>query len=190
MTDYNPIPDNILEPDDPISADLGIRWRDNPIAMFEGAPGAPGLWNRALIRPTVGAVDRVTATAGGGNIPVASSATFILGTVKVLGFGAMRLYTDGRVSGAFSGKLEFRRTRAGVTTTLASLTMTTTTQVLSVDVTFQPLDAYALWVIGASGQVITVTSKCMFISTGGEDLWLYDLDGYAPYFPILNNTAP
>ena len=41
MTDYNPIPDNILEPDDPIPADLGIRWRDNPIAITEGSPGAP-----------------------------------------------------------------------------------------------------------------------------------------------------
>ena len=48
MTDYNPIPDNILEPDDPIPADLGIRWRDNPIAMFEGAPGAPRIAYAAL----------------------------------------------------------------------------------------------------------------------------------------------
>jgi len=57
MTDYNPIPDNILEPDDPIPADLGIRWRDNPIAMFEGAPGAPRLQLAAL--------DAGFTTAGG-----------------------------------------------------------------------------------------------------------------------------
>ena len=41
MTDYNPIPDNILQPDDPISADLGIRWRDNPIAIAECDPSVP-----------------------------------------------------------------------------------------------------------------------------------------------------
>lgn len=61
MTDYNPIPDNILEPDDPISADLGIRWRDNPLAMFEGAPGAPRLLGKAVAK--IGDVPVLTVTA-------------------------------------------------------------------------------------------------------------------------------
>ena len=57
MTTYNAIPDSLLEPGDPITSDIGFRWRDNPIAMFEGSAGAPRLQLAAL--------DAGFTTAGG-----------------------------------------------------------------------------------------------------------------------------
>jgi hypothetical protein len=41
MADYNAILDTQIEPDAPITAQLGGQWRDNPIAIAEGAPDAP-----------------------------------------------------------------------------------------------------------------------------------------------------
>lgn len=66
MTDYNIIPDASLEPDDPITADLGVRWRDNPIAMFEGAPGAPRLDKKALGGNVLGVIPQVGGSGWSG----------------------------------------------------------------------------------------------------------------------------
>ena len=41
MTDYNAIPDANIEVDDPLTANIVQALRDNPIAIIEGAPGAP-----------------------------------------------------------------------------------------------------------------------------------------------------
>jgi hypothetical protein len=41
MTDYNQIFDTQIEPDAPLTAVLASQWRDNPIAISEGADGAP-----------------------------------------------------------------------------------------------------------------------------------------------------
>jgi len=43
MTAYNPIADSQADPESPIDTVLAISWRDNPIAMFEKASGAPQL---------------------------------------------------------------------------------------------------------------------------------------------------
>jgi hypothetical protein len=43
MTDYNPIPDANLDPNTPARSIDAKRLRDNPLAMFEGAVGAPRL---------------------------------------------------------------------------------------------------------------------------------------------------
>ena len=41
MVDYIPIDDSEVEPEAPLSSSLGVRWRDNPVAIAQGAPGAP-----------------------------------------------------------------------------------------------------------------------------------------------------
>ena len=41
MADYTDIDDNELMPDEPITSLLGFRFRNNPVAIAEGAPGAP-----------------------------------------------------------------------------------------------------------------------------------------------------
>lgn len=43
MTDYVAITDTQVDPDAPLTSQLGYQWRDNPIAMAEGATGAPNI---------------------------------------------------------------------------------------------------------------------------------------------------
>lgn len=58
MADYIAQPDTAVDPDAPVTSDLMYALRDNPIAMFEGASGAPRLADAAL-NPTLAAVDAV-----------------------------------------------------------------------------------------------------------------------------------
>lgn len=53
MTDFTNIPNVNLETGKPIRAVDGRALRDNPIAMFEGAPGAPRLQPKALADNTL-----------------------------------------------------------------------------------------------------------------------------------------
>jgi len=48
MADYTDIGDNELMPDEPITSLLGFRFRNNPVAIAEGAPGAPKVLGKAL----------------------------------------------------------------------------------------------------------------------------------------------
>lgn len=41
MADWTDIPDTSLDPDAPLTSNLAYAWRDNPVAMAEGAEGAP-----------------------------------------------------------------------------------------------------------------------------------------------------
>lgn len=66
MADYIPITDNELLPDQPISSLLGLRWRDNPLAIAEGAPGAPRVMPRALSSNFLASLVSVTATTARG----------------------------------------------------------------------------------------------------------------------------
>lgn len=51
MANWTDIPDSVLEPAKPIRAVDGIAFRDNPIAIAEGAPGAPRINGSAAISP-------------------------------------------------------------------------------------------------------------------------------------------
>lgn len=55
MADYTEILDDELIPDAPIPSILGFRWRDNPIAIAEGADGAPRVQPAAMAQPLVSA---------------------------------------------------------------------------------------------------------------------------------------
>ena len=41
MPEYQEILDTEVEPEAPLTSSLGVRFRDNPIAVWEGAPSAP-----------------------------------------------------------------------------------------------------------------------------------------------------
>ena len=51
--DYLIINDSEVEPGAPILSSLGVRWRDNAIAIAQGASGAPRIENDALLETTV-----------------------------------------------------------------------------------------------------------------------------------------
>ena len=48
MADYRTIADAEVDPDAPLTSSLGYAWRDNPIAIAEGATGAPRVEDSAL----------------------------------------------------------------------------------------------------------------------------------------------
>jgi hypothetical protein len=48
MPDFIPPIDSATDPNSPITSDFGKQALNNPLAMFEGAPGAPGLKIAAL----------------------------------------------------------------------------------------------------------------------------------------------
>lgn len=90
MTDYVPFAPNEITIDAPITVSIGVRLRDNPVAMFEGAPGAPRLADAAL-NPTLGAVDAIgilwvgrRAAAAAWNA-VGSTVTAVIDNINVVG---------------------------------------------------------------------------------------------------------
>lgn len=54
MADWTTISDTSVDPDAPLTSQLGYAWRDNPIAIAEGATGAPRIQTLALQAPTAG----------------------------------------------------------------------------------------------------------------------------------------
>lgn len=65
MTTYTSIPNSSLEPGKPIRSIDGLALRDNPIAMFEGDPGAPKLQTPAIQDDAV-TKDKLQSPAAGG----------------------------------------------------------------------------------------------------------------------------
>jgi hypothetical protein len=57
MADWTVISDSALDPDAPLTSELAYAWRDNPIAIAEGAVGAPRIQFAAL--------DTAFSTVGG-----------------------------------------------------------------------------------------------------------------------------
>lgn len=48
MADWIAIADSAVDPDAPVTSSLAYAWRDNPVAMAEGAPGAPKVSSDAM----------------------------------------------------------------------------------------------------------------------------------------------
>lgn len=105
MTTYTAIADTEIDAESPLTEELMTRVRDNPIALAEGATGAPRIWGSAIARPqdmptlTVTAADTVsvyfncdytagtTSTTNNDNPHTVVAATWVLrsvtGTVRV-----------------------------------------------------------------------------------------------------------
>lgn len=107
MADYVPIPDSMVDPDAPLTSDLMYRVRDNPIAIAEGATGAPRVQNAALSNDSV---NRRTSRTG-----VASAAgTLGENGVALIEMNNYSFFPDLRGgSGAFSGPLDVRTHGSG-----------------------------------------------------------------------------
>lgn len=170
MTDYNPIPDNILEPDDPIPADLGIRWRDNPIAMFEGAPGAPRLQFEALGTLVAGSTIR-SRVDGVQTATVANIVAMLFGLVQP---GTVRLSCEHAHGGGATSSvsISFRRWRVNAWTNLATYTIASGTgyTARTLDISVLPGDTLGVFISGGSGGSIS-SIRNIRISTDGGLLW-------------------
>ena len=64
MTDFSAIPSGDVDPDSPLTTGLVIKLRDNHLAQFEGAAGAPKLQSAAIDNNAVDTPALAAAAAG------------------------------------------------------------------------------------------------------------------------------
>lgn len=104
MADWTNIPDTALDPDAPLTSELAYAWRDNPIAIAEGAAGAPRITQTAIMNPTAGNFRTITS------VSVATVGTVTAVTFSCITPGVVRINTDKTVTG---GYVAVRRIRNG-----------------------------------------------------------------------------
>lgn len=112
MADYRTIPDAEVDPDAPLTSSLGYAWRDNPIAIAEGATGAPRITRAALSPPVISGTSilqqTVSSTAGGGSGASSGAVScFVPGSIR---FNITELNI---VGGSQSGEVWIQRSRRG-----------------------------------------------------------------------------
>ena len=96
MSDYVEILDTQIEPDAPLTAVLAGQWRDNCIAIAEGADGAPRIQARGLSPFLLGKLDGTGTSASG---------FMDLDPLTVLRFDA---YFSGSAEGSDPAVIQFR----------------------------------------------------------------------------------
>jgi len=166
MTAYIVITDLETDPEAPLTSELAKKWRDNPIAMFEGATGATRLSIGALQRLNPGVAIRSRDDA------VKSSVSPSLNDMTSFSFmqaGTIRVAFEHRSTPGATGVAAIVRRRNGTETTLASFTNTTTFVARTVDCSVEPGDIIIGRVSGSasnSGQIQNYR-----LQTNGEDLW-------------------
>jgi hypothetical protein len=118
MADYNAILDTQIEPDAPLTAQLAGQFRDNPIAIAEGAENAPKVQGAAVdlflgsVEAGRGATESVTITdiervqtvivhgAGLGGSGEVASATYQISSNNGASFGGAVSIYSGAAAGA------------------------------------------------------------------------------------------
>jgi hypothetical protein len=73
MTTYTAITDAEIDQDSPLTETLATKWRDNPIAITEGAAGAPRIVAGAL---DIGTGSASGTSVGGGTVVVGLSSNY------------------------------------------------------------------------------------------------------------------
>lgn len=118
MADYRTITDAEVDPDAPLTSSLGYAWRDNPIAIAEGATGAPRITQTAIMNPTAGTFRTITS------VTTAISSGTESGSRNVVKFsvitpGTLRIRTDTNVSTG-SATVTVSRIRNGNNTVIST----------------------------------------------------------------------
>jgi hypothetical protein len=115
MATWTTLPDASLEPGKPIRSIDGLALRDNPVAITEGAAGAPRIVGLAAKRLadypvlTVSAADTYSAETGSNPEPLATTTT---STTEVVAYR----YTINK----YTGSLRFRTIQSGGSTQVSS----------------------------------------------------------------------
>lgn len=111
MATYDEILDTQLDPDAPITSSLGYQLRDNPIAIAEGAVGAPRVLGRAL-----NLIERVENFTGGSNPRYDLDLT---GLETLLFVG--RIFTNGNADSFYIGLSDDGGSTISATTLISNL---------------------------------------------------------------------
>ena len=89
MTSYIAITDAETDPEAPLTSELAKKWRDNPIAITEGATGAPRIVAAAMYRPTSGTVVQRDCLPWGSETNAASGTETITNLLRASPFTAL-----------------------------------------------------------------------------------------------------
>lgn len=143
MTAYVTITDAETDPEAPITSILAKKWRDNPLAMFEGDSTAPKLSLLALERLVAGD----TIVSRNDDIVATAANTFGDGeSWAFLQYGTVRITFSHRTTSAGNGvEARISRTRNAVTTVLNTWSTTSSTAVArTLDVAVRPGDSVVI----------------------------------------------
>lgn len=175
MTDYLPITDAETDPGAPGTSELWKKWRDNPIAMFEGAVDAPRIQVGAFPETTAG--NTVKYMSMGGATTTSTSYTKIM-SGKFLGRGSLRIEVT-RSFGVGPGGFKIQKNEVDVYTK-EPVNIGTYTY----DLTYAVGDSFSIYYKGDSNGF---TINPVSLKTSGEDLFL--LNGLmSPEPSILGGT--
>lgn len=163
MADWTNITDSQVDPDAPLTSELAYAWRDNPVAIAEGAVGAPRIAPGALTRVSPG--DEIRMRLDGEISSTALQERFFAFAQK----GTVRVFYSHRASTNGGTATLFRR-RVGVQTTLASDTNTSTYVTRTVDVDVLPGDVLVIRNIPPIGGNTVYLRNCR-VGTDGGDLF-------------------
>lgn len=83
MATYTAITDTEIDPEKPVTTSLMTKLRDNPLAMFEGASGAPKIEPAAITDGSLTAAKLATGT---------TERTWVLGRIASASVGAVGTY--------------------------------------------------------------------------------------------------
>jgi len=172
MADWTTIPDSSIEPGKPIRSIDGLALRDNPIAIAEGAVGAPRISLLALEAITPGLVVRSRYDE---QVQTDSTSFVSIAAFGFIQTGTLRFTWEHR--GLFGNQSESTttlvRVRNGVQTTIVTFTTSSTTFVpRSVDVSIVPGDTllfgHNTFLSGSSWRSVVRNFR---LQTNGEYWW-------------------
>ena len=161
MADYIEISDTQLDPDAPLTSQLGYQFRDNPEAMFEGSPGASRLALKAIERLVAG--DEIRSRFDGASVTTSDNGYLTAHSFAFMQIGTIRASVE-RIGTGFG--TQSVRVRNGVSTVVGGPTAGDTTA----DVDVIPGDAVLLQLGAFGGGGGTGSCNARF-STDGGNLW-------------------
>lgn len=144
-----------IDTDSPVTQSLMTALRDNPIAAFEGASGAPRLVLKAIDPVAVG--DTARSSVSGSYTAGTTSGFTDLHTFAFAQIGTARFKTTGNPTRLY-------RTRAGTQSLVAE---TISGSSFSADIGVRPGDEFLFQMRNAVGTVNYTATIC----TDGGDLW-------------------
>jgi hypothetical protein len=166
MTTYAAIANGDIDQDSAITQPLMTALRDNPIALAEGASGAPRISLLALERLTAGNVvigEDLNTYSHNNSSPVLNIITFALAQK-----GSLRIkYNLKTTSAPNAANCEIVRFRRGDSVIVSTLNTSSTTDVnLSVDLTVQAGDRYDVNIYRSGGSGSSVLNTFQMCTSG------------------------
>lgn len=162
MASWVNLTDTQLDPDAPLTSNLAYAWRDNPIAIAEGASGAARIELGALARVAVGTTTRHSSTK------TASPRSWEFPLIQG---GAIRVTISSMVVG---DSMTIARVRAGSSSNIHSQSGTAGNGDFTVNVL--PGDKVVVTITGSDGANRTVAIK-----TGAVDIFPVGGDFFGNY---------